>query len=786
MYNPHRVVNSGKAIPRRALVRCVHAAVWTGAAVMPFFATAAVAEREEAAPAMEEVIVSARRRDESLQDVPIAVSAFSGGQLENRGVEDIVEIAKFAPNVTLEVSRGTNTTLTSFIRGIGQQDPVAGFEAGVGLYIDDVYLNRPQAAVLDIYDVERIEVLRGPQGTLYGRNTIGGAIKYVTKRLSPEPELRVHGAFGTDNQLDAIVSGSLPLSDTVRVGGSLASLNRDGFGDNLVLGGVENYNKEVLAGRLSIEILPSDDLFIRIAADMVDDSSDPRQGHRLIPSTSGDPVLSNEFDTRAGLNNPQQSVEAWGVAGTVEWRVNEQFTVKNILAFRKDESRSPIDFDSLPVDDLDVPVDYENEQFSEEFQVLYETDKLSGLVGLYYLDANAFNAFDVILGPLGDLLSLPGLNAFTLGDVDTKTWSIFGDFTYDLSDQVSLSLGGRYTNDKRTSRVLRQTMVGGTSERFGGNAVAIATTSDFMGEATFKEFTPRASISWRPVDSHTVYFSYSEGFKGGGFDPRAQSTSAPDLDDDGDIDADDVFTFMGFEPESVDTFELGWKASLLGHRLDISTAIFASSYTNIQIPGSVGVPDGTFIGVTSNASDADVNGVEFEGRALLAMDLSGANDDLTLTWAIGYLDAEYNEFIDAFGVDVADERVFQNTPEWTASGSLTYSRPLSFGSRTGTLSFINSLAYRGDASQFETPNPYLDQPAYTLWDASVVWEADDGGLQVGLHAKNITDKRYIVAGYNFVDINPDGSLTPNLGTEGTLTGFYGNPFTLTASVTYAF
>jgi iron complex outermembrane receptor protein len=149
------------------------------------------AEDENSAGIIEEVIVTATRREESLMEVPIAVTAITGEELQNFGVLDITYIAQMSPNTTLKVSRGTNTTLTAFIRGVGQQDPVAGFESGVGLYLDDVYLNRPQAAVMDIYDVERIEVLRGPQGTLYGRNTIGGAIKYVTRRLnedSPEFE----------------------------------------------------------------------------------------------------------------------------------------------------------------------------------------------------------------------------------------------------------------------------------------------------------------------------------------------------------------------------------------------------------------------------------------------------------------------------------------------------------------------------------------------------------------------------------------------------------------------
>ncbi|HLL58866.1 MAG TPA: TonB-dependent receptor plug domain-containing protein, partial [Allosphingosinicella sp.] len=172
-----------------------------------------------------DIVVTARRRAESLQDVPIAVTAYSGEALERQGAIDITDISDTTPNVTLETSRGTNTTLTAFIRGVGQQDPVAGFEAGVGIYLDDVFLNRPQAAVLDIYDVERIEVLRGPQGTLYGRNTIGGAIKYVTRRLDDQPSLRARANLGTYKQADLIVSASTPLTDTVRVGVSGARLS---------------------------------------------------------------------------------------------------------------------------------------------------------------------------------------------------------------------------------------------------------------------------------------------------------------------------------------------------------------------------------------------------------------------------------------------------------------------------------------------------------------------------------------------------------------------------------
>jgi len=752
------------------------------AALMPATTFAQEESANERDHTLEEVIVTATRREESLMVVPIAVTAISGEELAEFGMLDLTYVEQMSPNTTLKVSRGTNTTLTAFIRGVGQQDPVPGFESGIGIYLDDVYLNRPQAGVMDIYDVERIEVLRGPQGTLYGRNTIGGAIKYVTKRLNPDnAEGKASVSYGTDNLLNAIVTGSIPLGDTFRVGASLASLNRDGFGSNLYLKNLENYNKELLGARFSAEWEPNEDWFVRFAFDYVDDDSDPRQGHRLVPATSGYGVLGNVFDTEAGLNNPTQSVESTGYSLTAQWTASDMITVKNIVAYRDDETWTPIDFDSLPVADLDVPAIYENDQFSEELQLLFTADRWNGIAGFYYLDANASTAFDVILGQTGTVIGLPGLNAFTSGDVNTKTWSLFADFTFEITDEFSVSVGGRYTSDKRTSSVLRQTKIGGTSPIFGGSAIPIATTSDFHGSETFTKFTPRISLDLTPNDENLFYVSYSEGFKGGSFDPRGQTTLAPDLDGDGVVSDDEIFEFMKFDPETVKTLEFGWKTTALQGRMTSKLALFFSKYTDVQVPGSIGVDsngDGisdTFVGITSNAGKADINGVEWEGQAILANDLISSGSELRFGWAVGYINANYVEFIDAFGVDVADERVFQNTPKWTISGNLNYNTPVNWFNTAGNFSAITSLSYRGDTSQFEVPNEFLDQPSYTLWDLSLVWTEDSGHWSFGLHGKNLTDKEYKVAGYFF----------PNLGLENNITAFYGNPRQIWGTVQYS-
>ena len=738
----------------------------------------------------EEIVVTARRRAETLLDVPIAVSAYSGEQLERQGALDITDVGDTTPNVTLETSRGTNTTLTAFIRGVGQQDPVAGYEQGVGIYLDDVYLNRPQGALLDIYDVERIEVLRGPQGTLYGRNTIGGAIKYVTRRLGDSPRVSARANLGTYKQADLILSASTPLASGFRVGAAFARLSRGGFGKNLTTGR-ENYNRDLWATRGTVELEPNDRIFFRLSGDYTWDNSNERGGHRLIPNqclipscrTLSLPVLIDEYDSRGSLVDPEQKVKGGGVALHAELEASDWLTFRSITAYRRDRSQTPIDFDASPAIDLDVPAIYRNKQFSQEVQAVVDTGPLAGLVGAYYLDANANNIFDVRLYTLA-----PGLTASTVGDVDTKTWAIFGDFTYDLTEQFSLSAGLRYTNDKREALVLRQTRAGGGQPGLGGVngfgvGTVIATTSNFRGRRKDTALTPRASLSFKPNRDHNIYLSYSRGFKGGGFDPRAQSTQAPSQS------ARDVFEYMAFDPEKVDSYELGWKGSVLDRRLQFAAALFQADYKDVQVPGSAGcVINGqpNFCGVTTNAGKARFRGVELESNLVVAEDQWAAGDRLNLSGSLGYLDAEYLEFIANIPgrgpVNVAENYNVQNTPKWTLSGSVNYDTPVA----AGRLNANATISYRSRSQQFELGVPGLDQGSFTLLDANLVWRAPGNRYTIGLHGKNLTDTRYITAGYNFLTQDPltgafvrnaAGGFVPanGLGQTGVLTAFYGNP-----------
>jgi iron complex outermembrane recepter protein len=703
----------------------------------------------------DQVTVTARRREESLQDVPVAVTAFSAERLAETGSLDITALQQTTPNLTLQVARGSNSTLIAFIRGVGQQDPLWGFEPGVGLYVDDVYVARPQGAVLDIYDIERIEVLRGPQGTLYGRNTVGGAVKYVTGRIEDTPTLDTRIDLGTDEQRDVILSGSLPLGETFAVGASAAIYRRDGYGDNLNTG-AEHYNKDVNAYRATMEWTPSDTLFFRLSGDYLDDDSNPKHGHREVPGQGlaiNEPVLDDVYDTRAGLGD-DNNVETRGASFLAEWEINDEWTFKWITAWREGDTTGVIDFDMSPQPALDIPANYDDNQTTQELQFLYEGERIQAVAGLFYLDAYAAGAFDTIIG-------LANLTIATAGEVLTESFAAFTDVNFELTDQWSVSVGGRYTQDDKEGAVYRQNFAGIRSPLFGNSsAVPGLVRTNYRNDKTFSEFTPRASIQWEPTDALMLYTSYGRGFKSGGFDMRGDAFAYP-------------ATVEGYEPELVDTYELGVKTSLADGRVNFAGAVFYSDYTDMQITSQVALPTvpPTIVSFVDNAGAATIQGAELEGTL-------NVTDALSAVFQVGYTDAKFDEFVTfdpATGTrhNLADQRDFQNTPEWTGAVSFTYRIDLGDG---GELSFIPTVSYRDEYQLFETAIPLLDQDAYTLVDASINWLSASGNFRLGVHGRNLTDEEYRVGGYNF-----PGALFGN-----SVNGFYGPPATYWLSANYRF
>jgi iron complex outermembrane receptor protein len=725
---------------------------------------------------VDELVVTARRRAETLTDVPISLTVQTGAQLEARGAPDITSLQRVTPNLTLQVSRGTNSTLTAFIRGVGQQDPLWGFEPGVGLYVDDVYVARPQGAVLDIYDVERIEVLRGPQGTLYGRNTIGGAIKYVTSRLDTDrPQLRVRAALGSYEQRDIILSGSVPLGERAVIGAAFAKYDRDGYGEN-VFTGADQYNKEVISGRISLELKPTDDLFIRLAGDYMEDDSNTAHGHRerpvpaalapLVTPVACRLVLDSKYDTCAGLGDANEVINK-GASLLVEYAPAGAFTFKSITAYREGVTHGTgIDFDNTPARILDVAVAdtiYEDDQFSQEFQVLYEADRLQGVAGVYYLDAEASGQFDTIL-------QAANLTQGTTGGVKTKSFAVFGDLAYDVTERLSVSVGARWTRDRKDARVFKANYLGIGSPISGRAATPVATLTNYTASETFSEFTPRISATYELTDEINAYAAFGRGFKSGGFDMRGDATATP-------------ATVNGYDPEIVESYEAGLKGAVLDRRLRFTTAAFYTEYMGQQITTQRVNPAGTgVVSFVDNVGSSTIYGWEFEGQAQFT-------ERLSANVALGYTKAEFDKFLafvpnptapPAFiQADVADQRQFQNTPKWTGNVSLAYEHPLP----TGSLRLLGSMSFRSDSSMFETPFAQVDQPAYELYDASLVYTSEDERWRVGLHGRNLTDKRFRTGAYTFA-FDPAAPSTVIFGDS--VIGFYGPPRTFTVTLDVRF
>jgi len=736
------------------------ALLFASVAGAPFaFCTPALAQDEPTATEDDVITVTARRREENLQDVPIAVSVQSAEQLDQRGAADITVLQQTTPNATIQVARGSNSTLIGFIRGVGQQDPLWGFEPGVGLYVDDVYVARPQAAVLDIFDIDRIEVLRGPQGTLYGRNTVGGAVRYVTRDMdSDAPHARARFSYGSYDQLEAVLAGSVPLTEDFVIGGALALYGREGYGENLNTG-ADHYNKAVDAYRFSAQWTPTDALSIRLTADGVDDDSNPRHGHRLVDFPAGGPaydVLDDVYDTRAGSGDDNH-VETRGQALHVDYELTPDITLRSITAHREGETRGTIDFDNTPNPTLDIPAFYADEQFTQEFQLLFNYDRIQGVAGLYYLDGMAEGAFDTVLGALNTTI-------FTQGRVDTESLAAFADVSFDITDTLAVSVGARWTQDDKTGQVYRQNFTGIRSPFFGNPAaVPGLVRTDYTNDATFEEVTPRVSLTWEPSEELTLYTSYSQGFKSGGFDMRGDAVFTPD-------------TVDGYQPEFVDTYEVGFHSGFWQGRVNLSGAVFFSEYTDMQITRQEPTLAGGIASFVDNAASAEIQGAELEGRVLFT-------DNLRANFAVGYIEGEFNEYMSntvvpnpappppatiVVPIDLSGSAALQNTPDWTASLSFTYDVNLA----GGVLAFTPSVAYRGDSQMFEFANPILDQEAYTLYNASLTWTSGDDRVRLGLHGLNLGDEEYRIGGYNF----------PGATFGNSIIGFYGPPQTVTASV----
>lgn len=692
------------------------------------------------------ITVTARKREENLQEVPVAVTVVEGDKLEDLAALDIAEIQANVPNLSIYPGRNQSTTLTVFMRGVGQADPLWGVDPGVGLYLDDVYMARPQGALLDVFDVERIEVLRGPQGTLYGKNTIGGAIKYVSRRPTDEFEGRISVTGGSFSSQEVRAGFSGPLVEgKLRGKFSIASLQHDGYGDNLFTG-EEVSDKDTLAFRFALDWLPSDDVTVRFAYDQTEDDAQPKGYTRLAANPlcplflgAACPPLDT-FDVEAGLAQIN-GTDAEGYSMTIEWDINDDWRFKSITAHRESDSRNNIDFDTTPAPITDVVATYFDEQDSQEFQFIYDGGgNLNGVFGFYYFDGRA--------GGLVQNVFFGSIFGTTDGNTDTDSLAIFGDGSYAINDKLTFNFGGRFTEEDKNGRAFNAGYTDGTFTE-----VAVV-TADYDETTTFSSFSPKLGLDYQLSDDVMGYVSLSRGFKSGGYNVRAQAAAFPD-------------TSKPFKDEKLTVAEVGIK-SYVNDSLVLNAAVFTGDYEDVQVSTFTSFDsdgDGendAFFGNFLNAGEATLSGVELE------WDYRSP----TATWFglsgnLSYLDADA-DLLDENQDGVLDTQVITNAPEITGALNLNFNTEAGGGLISGFVGY----AYRDDSTLTNETNPIV-QKSFGLLNAQVGWLAEDGSWSITLNGKNLTDEEYLTNGYNI----------PVLGI---LTGSFGTPMTVTATVGYNF
>lgn len=733
-------------------------------------------ENGEKKAELERIQVTARKTVENLQQVPVAVTSIGATELAEKGIAELIEVQQFSPNTTLQRSRGTNSTITAFIRGVGQQDPLWGYEPGVGIYIDDVYLARPQGAVLDLLDVERVEVLRGPQGTLYGKNTIGGAIKYVTKEMTGDASFNVSASVGSYNQRDVKLTGQYPLiQDTLYVGVGYANLNRDGFGEylqsDLPNQDIENYNKEVEAARVTLEWHANEDLFFRLNWDKTDDTSNAKGGYRLLPSLlTNAPVPNSVYDSYTSLPT-WNKVELEGYSLLANWDLTDATSVKYVASKRESYSPTNIDFDNTPLRIFDVPAVYDDNQTSHELQLNHAGENYKLVSGLYYYDGESCGQFEAILEVLGNAISLPGLTREVSGCNNSSSKAAYIQGSYYFNQQWSATLGARYTQDEKEANV--------------NNGLVFATVYPYSGwipgyerpagelvpevlndNEDWSRFTPRLGVEYQHSDDMMFFASYAQGFKSGTYNPRA-TTAEP-----------------AANPEIVDSFELGMKSEW-NNNLRANITLFSLLHKDRQyisiLPGETSADLNQRLG---NIGRSESQGIEAEFTYV-------ATENLNFNASLGYIDAEFTEVIDTnpeTGEEFDKSEFFDiaNTPDLTFNLGFDYSIESTFGDFV-----VNGNYYhRGDYVLFEEAS-LLSQDAYGLVNLGVTWYSNDGHWSASLTGKNLTNEEYLVGGYQFVTPDPTdptdtSKYTPGLGGDNTLIGYYGDPRTVTLTVNYRF
>lgn len=621
---------------------------------------------------LEEVVVTAQKKSESLQDAPISLLAFDSEKLEKLGISDVGDIQSAVPNLSTAPHPTNRNSLTAFIRGVGNADLQITKDPAVGVYLDGVYLGRSAGLTADIADVQAIEVLRGPQGTLYGRNTTGGAIAIRSAQPDEEFSLKQKLSKGNRGYWRTLTQANLPVSDTLMLRAAFSRSAEDGWVENAGAG-KDFGEQQKQAMRIAARWLANDDLALDYAYDQ-SEINGGQLAYQLTRITNANgagftPFARETRQSTLSVNNLESSSDdVSGHSLTATWFVNDELTIKSITAYREldefayqDYSASAHHFSggTFPslvasgAEILDTRTDKVQDQISQEIQFLgtLADGKIDYVGGLYYFKEE------------GSEDQLASLNLLALGgfpqiaeeyyeiDASAESLAAFSQLEYTpeiLEQRLHLTLGMRYTSDKRDA-----TKYDNLYNNLNGATVS--------GDQTSSKFTPSLTVAYDISDDINAYAKIATAYRAGGFNIRGTEARFAD----------------GFEPEELLAYEIGSKAELLNRRVRLNLAAFWYEYTDLQVDQSD--PVNIIATDTFNAGEAKMSGAEMDLTALITRDLQ-------LNISYGYLDASYESFIQ-YGQEVSKSKNVPSAPQHSYNISLDYARPISVGELNAALNY---------------------------------------------------------------------------------------------------
>lgn len=670
-------------------------------------AVAGTAAAQEPAVQLDEVVITAQHRSENLQKTPLAVSAMTAETLEAGAISELSELSGTIPGLYL--SAYTTLSPQVFIRGIGSNDDGITSEGAVGVYLDGVYVGRASSAMFDLFDLDRIEVLRGPQGTLYGRNTNGGAVKIETARPGPELKAGLEVGYGSFNQrsVRGLVSG--PLSDNAFAKFSGSYKARDGWTRDASSGRKVN-DEDSLGGRGQL-LLTAENLEITFSLDYLRDrpSSSFKEvvGGTLFGLYSESP---NRFKGDYDFETAAIRRDMVGGSATLDWDVGFAHLV-SVSGYRKTKIRYTEDYDSTPFPVVNLDMAQDTEQFTQEFRLVSTPGEspLEWIAGVYLL-ADEGRSHDAFLLPF---FGLP--DEVTRAKTRTTSVAAFGELSYRFTDQLKLTAGARYTDETKKLSLQR------TFQPQGGGA-GVDFVPPTAAETSFNNLSPRLVLEYQATPDVLAYASVTKGFKSGGFN---------------NYPADPVAARTFFRPEEIQAYEVGLKATVWDGRLRANIAVFTYDYTDLQVFAPIDTGGGVPVVQVTNAAKAEVTGAELELTARLIPSL-----DVQLNYA--YLDATYDRFLFG-GQDLSGNRLTR-APRTTVSFNADWHYDLA----SGTLRLHGNYVYSSNV--FFTPfnDPELSTGSYGLLNASAAFESGNRRWTVTAYGKNLTDEVYLAHGIDTI------------------------------------